>query len=209
MSVAVTCQAATGRGVFGAGLLFVWLGFGSGCAGSGRLELAALNYRAIDPPAARTVQLDLDRCYWWTNEQGRVCIAMQQERWNALLPKFKFDFQASLVLDEPPAGRARDYVVSPRVLRGLVRAGPALSRFTSAEGVAALYRESGQRLRGSFRMRARREVAQLLGGWSRPVNYLLQGTFTAVHDEGRGRAILEVTEANGWEREEAGAAPSD
>jgi hypothetical protein len=176
-----------------------------GCCGTGRVEVAALNFRAIDPPAGpppRFYTVDLDCCYWWLDDDGNVWVAMR--RTQPILP-FEpggdFVFQLSLALRDPPAGSARDYLVTRRELRASAKFGPAETRFVSISGIVALYREAGDKLRGSFRLQVAREVNQMLGGWSRPERYLMQGTFMAVRDAERGWPIAEATEAYGWGRE--------
>ncbi len=172
----------------------------AGCAGTGRVTVAALDFQAIDPPAGpppRFMQLNLDRCGWWADEAGHVQVAMECERPSWLVPEWRFRFQLTLALDEPPAGRARDYRLGPREFRGTARFGPSQSRFESLRGVVALYREGGGQFRGSFRMEAAREVQQLLGGWSRQGRYLMMGTFLAVHDETAGRRIAGEVESVG------------
>lgn len=176
----------------------------AGCGGHGQVEIAALNFAAIDPPGGpppRFVRLRLDRCCWWLDEAGKVWVALERERPSPFGRLAHFRFQLSLALDEPPAGSARDYLVSRRQLRAVARYGPAESRFVSQVGIVALYRAPGDRLRGSFRLQVGREARQLLGGWSRPARYLMMGTFEAVRDEARGRRIAEQTESHGWERE--------
>lgn len=187
-------------------LLSVCLAATAGCGGSARLELVSLNYRAIDPPAPQAARLALDHCWWWTDADGRVWVAMQTQRRSPLGRYGHFEFQLSLALDEPPAGRARNYRITRRSLRARARVGPIESRFTSTAGIVAVYREPGERLRGSFRIATRRQVSRLLGGWSRPARYLIQGTFQAVHDEARGRPVAELTESHGWERPPPGGA---
>ena len=77
----------------------------------------------------------------------------------------------------------------------MARIGPLESKFTSSAGIVALYRASGDRLRGSLRLQVvRQSVNPLLGGWSRPARYLIAGALQAVHDERRGRAIVEKME---------------
>lgn len=175
----------------------------AGCASGGaRLDFAALDYRSIDPPAAKFTTLRPDRCYWWQEEDGRVVIAMQHFGPSLLFGKAgDFLFQLSLDLEGLPAGRARDYVVERRELRALARLGPAHVRFTSLRGIVALYREPGDRLRGAFRLMVARDVSQILGGWGRASNVLILGEFTAVQDAARGRSIRDATESQGWERE--------
>jgi hypothetical protein len=177
---------------------------GAGCAGSARVELIPLNYKTIDSASALTRPLGLDRCYWWTDESGQVWIAMQCERRPVFGKLGTFLYQMSLVLEKLPSGKQREYTVAERELRAVARFSGFESRFVSSAGVVALYREPGNRLVGSFRFLARREVSQLLGGWSPPTSYVMQGTFEAVHDEQRGRPIAEATESHGWDREPAG-----
>ncbi len=170
----------------------------AGCQGGGRVQVAALDFRAIDPPAPRFVQIPIDRCFWWTNEAGQVWIAMERDQPLLIRPEH-FVFQLSLVLERLPAGRERNYVVSKRELRGVARIGPAEGRYVSISGIVALYREAGDTLRGSFRMEVTQESLGLLG-WTAPRRQLMMGTFRAVRDEGRGQAIVAQTEADGWER---------
>ena len=81
----------------------------AGCGGSGRIHIASLNYRTIDPPAGPApgvVTLELERCYWWTDEQGQVCISMERDVPSLLGRIGRFTFQMSLVLEEPPRLRS-------------------------------------------------------------------------------------------------------
>lgn len=176
-----------------------------GCAGSGRIELAALNYRDIDPPEPTYTALSIQRCTWWTDEHGQVWIAMQHERAVALAGE-KLVFRLSLVLDALPAGRAKNYLVSRRELRAFARFGPAQARYTSLAGIVALYREDGDRLRGSLRLDVAQQAQQLLGGWTREQRHLMLGTFIAVPDDGWGRTLAAETEALGWHRDPPPAA---
>jgi len=184
-------------------LLGVCLGGLTGCSGGGRVEVVSLNYRSIDPPAPRVARIDLDRCYWWADQEGQVWIAMERET-RPLFGIFgRICFQMSLVLEKLPAGRERYYIAAKRELRARALVGPAQIRFSSAAGILALYREPGDRMRGSFRLLTRRVVTRWLGGWGRPSSYLMLGSFEAVHDEARGRRIAAATESAGWGREQA------
>lgn len=180
----------------GAGLLLC-----AGCTGTARIELTSLDFENIDPPPPRVGQLDIGRCFWWEDEEGQVWIAMERQTESFYGPLGRFTFQMSLVLEEPPAGRARNYDVTKRELRAVVRLGPMESRFESARGILALYREPGERLRGTFRLLVARENNRMLGGWSAPRAYLMLGEFEAVHDPEQGRPIVDATETGGWERE--------
>ena len=176
-----------GRTVCTASLLII-----AGCTGSGRLEFASLDFRAVDPPAPRVSPVSVRECYWWTEHDGQVWIAMQSQKTAFFNPKLRFQFQLSLALEKLPAGKARNYKLGPRELQVRVRFGPWESRFSSQTGIAALYCEPGDRLRGSVRVQTTRETLQWRGGGGKPVRYLMLGSFTAVHDEQRGRAIVKT-----------------
>jgi hypothetical protein len=173
-----------------------------GCAGGGHVEVAALNYREIDPPPARIARLSLDHCYWWTDDTGQVWVAMEATRRPLLGALGPFSFRLSLALEKLPAGKDRNYLVARRELRAVARFGVSEGRFVSTMGIVALYRDKGERLRGTFRLLTQRQVTGLLGGWGRPSNHLLLGSFTAVHDPVRGAEIATATESQGWDREE-------
>jgi hypothetical protein len=173
----------------------------AGCRTPGRVQLTALDFRNIDPPRAAFQEIKLDRCYWWTDDAGQVWIAMTRDKpW--LLGAEYFRFRLSLVLERLPRGKARNYLVSKRELRGVARFGPAEARLVSKGGVVALYREGEDRLRGSFRLQVRHQSPALLGvgGWTKPRQFLVLGTFDAVRHEERGRQIADETESQGWDR---------
>jgi hypothetical protein len=107
----------------------------------------------------------------------------------------------SLVVEGLPAGEARNYLMSERALRAVVRLGPLESRFVGTQGILALYRDERDGLRGSFRLLVQRESRRMLGGWGGPATFLMQGEFRAVHDARRGREIAAATEPPGWERD--------
>jgi hypothetical protein len=190
------------------GILVASLCCAAGCRGSGRLHFASLDYRDIDPQVPpRLTAFDLQECYWWTDEGGRLWMAMQRQHTPLFYPKMRFEFQLSVALERLPAGRARTCKVDRTTLRARVCVGPWESRFTSRVGVIAVCREPGDRLRGSLRLQAVRVASHWLGGWGKPSRYLLLGSFTAVPDERRGRAIAEATESSGWGRDSSAGPP--
>jgi hypothetical protein len=174
---------------------------GAGCNGGGRIELVSLDYRSIDPPAPHPQRIDLDECYWWAEEDGQVHVAMQRRGGVPLLgPAAAWRLQLSLVLEKLPSGEGRNYTVGRRELRGVLRVGAAEARYESVTGIVALYREGDDGLRGSVRLLASRQVSQVIAGFGAPHRQVILGTFEAVRDETRGRAIETDTEIRGWER---------
>ena len=125
---------------------------------------------------------------------------MEYQRRSLLGRYGRFVLKMSLVLDQLPSGRERLYQLDQRSFRAVARGGLTESRFTAATGVVALSRQSEQRLRGSFRLPARKQTSRWFGGWRRPTNYLMQGTFSAVYDQKRGFPIVAATESQGWDR---------
>ena len=168
------------------------------------MQLVSLDLRRIDPPAPRALEVELAQCYWWTDEAGRLWIAMKRSTRPLLAPPGEYSFLLSLRLDEGlPAGPAREYRVTYDTLRARVRVGPLEARYWSQGGIVAIYRERGHRLRGSLRIRVRREVRSLLGRWTGMTNLLLLGSFTAVPDRLHGPPIAAATEGSGFERSTA------
>ncbi|MBW7904650.1 MAG: hypothetical protein LC135_08545 [Phycisphaerae bacterium] len=164
------------------------------------MDFIFLSYRSIDPPAPAVTTVELDGCYWWVDEDRHLWIAMEREIRPVLVPFAHFTFQLSLELEKPPAGPARNYEIGDRELRAVVRLGPTESRFTSRLGIVAVYRDGPDRLRGSLRIEASREVYAVFG-WTQPSRMLMLARFSAVRDPERGRLIAAATEANGWQRD--------
>ncbi len=169
------------------------------------MELAALEFQAIDPPPARFSRLEMNRCCWWQDQAGNLWVALEQDRPPWLGSPWNMRFQLALALGPPPAGRSRDYLLSRQELRGLARFGPAQARYSSLAGIAAVYRQPQDRLRGSLRLRVVREIQQPLGNWGRSTPYLMMGTFEAVHDQLAGQRIARQI---GFLDEKEGAPPA-
>ncbi len=181
-------------------LLFVGLAGLAGCAGQARMELAALDFKTIDPPPGRVSVVQAHECYWWLDEQQRVWVAWRRHWRQPWQPHWDFQLDVSVRLDTLPAGKARNYKLDRQSLRMRFQVGPWQLRIASLTGIAALYRDGPDRLRGSLRMQAFRRTAQLFGGWGKPVRYLVLARFTAVRDRRRGEPIARATESDGWER---------
>lgn len=170
----------------------------TGCAG--RLELIALNYTAIDPPAARTWRIPVSAATWSAGADGTVWVTFRRAG-SALLPKAlrqKLDF--SLRISALPAGPARNERADADTLRLRVEVGPFEGRFESRRGIIAVYRVSERRLRLTMRLMTSRRMEQLLGGWGKPADYLLFGTFEAERVDVVPRDVIERTEDQGFER---------
>lgn len=179
------------------------------CTGGGQIELAQLEFRAIDPPPPTISRFSVQECYWWTDAQEHLWIAARHRAIVPPLPQLlqnRLEFYVMLRLEKLPSGREREYSLRTQELRGLVRAGPIEIRFSSQIGIAAVYREPGEALRLSARAQVGGEVKQLFG-WSPPRRSLMLLARRAAPDRGAGRAWVALTDAPGWERQ-AGGGPT-
>ncbi|GMU84366.1 MAG: hypothetical protein AMXMBFR47_42360 [Planctomycetota bacterium] len=172
------------------------------------MQLISLDFRSIDPPAPRVFELSFDRCVWWSDANGRLWLAMSRDMQSILGPLGRVQFEMSIRLEKPPSGKARNYSLAADEVRARIRTALSETRLTSISGILAVYRESGDALRGSFRFQANRHTLQILGGWSRGARFLFLGRFHAAPDAGEAAAIVESTEGPGFERGEPTSAPA-
>jgi len=174
------------------------------CNGSARLEVISLHPHAIEPPAAETLPFDADRCFWWTDASGRLCMAMRFDAAKLFVPAPQSMISMSLVFPALPAGSARDYAVGRNELRATFDSGLQHDRFPALQGICAVHRDpDGRTLRGSFRIWVLHQPGPGLFDLMprQPGPLLWQGKFTAIPDrEEAGTALLAVTEAAGWSR---------
>lgn len=182
--------------------------FLAGCRGGGNVQLISLDFRSIDPPAPRVFELSFDRCVWWSDERGRLWLAMSRDLQSIFGPLGRVQFEMSIRLEKPPSGRARNYSLAAEEVRARIRTALSETRLTSISGILAVYREGGEGMRGSFRFQANRHTLQILGGWSRGARFLFLGRFHAVPDAGEAGAIVESTEGPGFERGEPTSGPA-
>lgn len=174
-----------------------------GCTGSGRVNFVSLNMTEIDPPPAKAWQFDATECYWWLDDQGDLNVALRSVRDAALLGKLgRVELCLSFVLDAPPAGSGRNYPIRQREVRAVALNAMQSHRFTSFAGIAGVTTQPNKGLHGSFRvwMHAHSELSMFNVMPNRPSPLLCFGTFEAVHDPVRGRALRERTESSGFAR---------
>ena len=180
----------------------------AGCNGSARVQVTSLTTRAIDPPAAEIVNFNPDRCWWWLDEHGRLCIAMQQDRLSLLGPITHATFRMSFVLGEPSAGVGKNYRVDRNVMRASYHQGPSSHRFRSTQGVVAVRDRANKVYEGTFRIWALHRSSGILAGWSRAGPYLLLGRFRAMHNPQAGQTVRAETEYGIWARPQPTTRPA-
>jgi len=174
----------------------------TGCTGSADLQFVSTNLASINPPPPIIYRYEPRQCFWWLDDDGSMNIAMQFDNVSLFSEMGKLRLQVSLAFDSPPAGSGRDYRIGPRTVRGRFETAMTQARLISSSGVIAISKPPDKHIRGSFRM-----LLQQFPGVSlftltaqKPGNYLMFGTFDAIEDAERGRAIRDATEADGWTR---------
>jgi len=173
-----------------------------GCSGRLTSHFVSKNTSTImvEPTDAKVITLHCDQCYWWIDDQGEFKIAGKGEEFSLLGERYQRSFYISFAFDEPSQGIGKNYKANFETVRGLIRRSGSQYRFKSLYGIVGTENRSGERIAGAFRVNVSLQSSSLLGGWSKPSAYLIFGTFNAVHDPQAGARILEVTEADGFDR---------
>jgi hypothetical protein len=175
----------------------------AGCNGSGDVRFVSLQAKEIDPPTTEVWQFPAQECYWWVDEAGDLNIALRCPKDNVFLGRFgHVDLDISFVLDKPPAGSGRNYRVTQRETRTLFVSAIQTLRLNSVSGIVGVTMKDDGTLRGSYRIwmlpQKTVDVFSLLP--QDPGALLCFGTFRAVKNEERGKAIRTRCEAGGWVR---------
>jgi len=168
----------------------------SGCSGHASVYLVPLTSKKIGPSTPVLLELATEECYYWIGADGGLRVAMKDVSglWGGRY--LKRNFHLSLVLEAPPAGKARMYQARRNTARLRARLGPFTHvRSASLRGIVAVSRkrEHGA-IEGRFRLFTRQQSYHFLKGWSGDQNVLLTGSFHAVENRAKGEAILQYTE---------------
>jgi hypothetical protein len=170
-----------------------------GCSGWAKLDLVALDQARISKTEPLVKELRAAECYYWI-EDGRITIAWADENISLIGEYGKKTLVGSIVLDDLPADRSRDYRLDRNSLRGKLRSGPQHVRFASLSGILALWLEGDNQIKGRLRSLVHQQQFHVLTGWAGNQRLLLVGDFVAVRDPARTRALLQRSEADGLER---------
>ena len=167
------------------------------------MRFVSLQSKEIDPPTTEVWQFPVQECYWWVDDAGDLNVAMRCPRHNPMLGKYgRLDLDVSFVLDKPPAGSGRNYRIGNRETRTLFASALQNLRLISTSGIVGVTMRDNGVLRGSYRLWMRPQIeTDLFAFFPRdPGALLCFGTFQAVKDEKRGRAIRARCESGGWDR---------
>ena len=181
--------------VMGAGVV-AW----AGCTGQAGFELISLRMHDLNPALPQSTRFRASECYYRVDAEGKIRVAMRYQNLAWFGPLSRVTFTLSFLLEEPPAGRARNYRLGGESVRGWAMAGPEAHRLRSTHGIAVIYDVREHTLRGRFRCYVRHQKGSLLTGWRGNALLLLMGEFDAVKNEERAGELEAESEAGDWAR---------
>jgi len=171
-----------------------------GCAAPARFHLVALGSEHISPTEPLTVDVTPSECFFWINDENQVCLAMHRHDHSLRGSVYDYDFAASFVLDEPPAGEGRNYAVGARTFRSKTKNGYVHTRMFSRTGVVGVWDYEEQSLNGRFRFFVRQQSYSAFLGWGGERYVLVVGEFSAKRNRKKGEAILQRSEIDELKR---------
>ena len=175
-----------------------------GCTGHGTVHMVPFMRSDFSPTERPIVTTQVSEAYYWLDSSGKLNLALRHHAPSLLGKVFESDWQMSMILDGLPAGAERLYTLDTRSVRIRYNQGPAHQRFASFAGVAVAGAPKNGAMNGRFHVTVRGQQFGVISGWSPPLQrgplIVMVGTFTAVENATRGRAILENTESDGFDR---------
>ena len=172
----------------------------AGCSGSAWLSVVPLSLKTVGNDHPLEIRYTPDRCYYWIDEQDRLCIAMAFDNITLFGDYGKQSVAVSMVLDGMPAGAGRSYRATRTTLRMIAHRVPNHWRWASLAGTVSVWRNGADEFRGRFRIFAKQQSFHVALGWHGNQRAIMIGEFEAVRQPEAGRRILETTEADGMER---------
>lgn len=174
----------------------------SGCTGHAEMNLIPLGMKDLDPSKPLASELRAGECYYDLDENGRIRIAMRYRNLALFGPMSRSSMTLSLLIDEPPAGRARNYPIAGQTLRAQAQTSILYHRFRSTHGIAVVHDVGSNGLRGRFRCYVRYQRGNVVTGWRGTGLLLLTGRFSAVRDPEKTAELICESEAGDWARSE-------
>ena len=162
--------------------------------------MVALDAKKIAVTGPLVPHITPDECYYWLNDDGKLCVALRQKHQSFFSPIFSQDISLSLVLGEPPAGDTRAYPATRETLRMRTTSGVTQLRSGSLAGGSVVWDYGKRQLRGRFRITVKQQTYTVLTDWTGQSRVLLIGEFTATENRERGAEILRRSEEDGLER---------
>lgn len=176
----------------------------TGCTGHGTVHTVPFMRSDFGPAEHPIISTPVTEAYYWVEPDGQLRIALRHHAPSLLGKVLESDWQMSMVLDGLPAGVEKLYTLNSRSVRVKHSRGPAHQRFASLAGVAVAGSPKHRTITGRFHATVRGQQFGVFSGWSPALQrgplVVMVGTFTAVENADRGRAILQHTEDDGFDR---------
>jgi hypothetical protein len=171
-----------------------------GCSGRALVHTVPLGTQKISTEGPMLLRESMDECFYWTDEQNRLLVAMRKTHHSLFGRFFDREFVLTFVLPGVPAAASRDYRMDRNTARLVSRSGIYPQRGGSTGGIVAVWDYGKGSLKGRFRFNAKQQTYSVLTGWSGDFTSLYLGEFTAVNDPRRGKRLLTQIEEAGLAR---------
>jgi hypothetical protein len=175
----------------------------AGCS-VGKVQTVPWTREDIRPQERLIVSIEPQEAWYWQGSDGKLNIVLARRDRSIINKDLSFTWVMSLVLEDMPAGREKLYRVDSRTVRQCQSFAGDHRRAKSATGVAVIERSSSTRLKGRFHFWIRQQQFSVLTGWTPPLPRapmaIAVGRFEATLDPGKGKPLLDLTEANGFDR---------
>lgn len=158
----------------------------------------------IRPREPLVSSIEPHEAWYWQDSDGKLNIVLVRQGRALFNKNLDFSWVMSFSLDDMPAGREKLYRVDGRTIRLTQSFGGNHGRAKSVAGTIVIERIHGKVLRGRFHVWVRQQQFTVLSGWGpafpRAPMAIMVGSFEARPDSGKGKPLLDQTEADGFDR---------
>jgi len=168
----------------------------TGCNGHARVTLIPLNTQRLTSTADLDFDFSPQACYWWTDEQERLQVAMKAEGFSPLGDLTRRSLELSLVLGRPPKTDEVQFRIGGDTARAIWHRGAFHLKMKALRGIVAARRASDTVIVGRFRLVCASAKFEVLRGWRGQSQVLLQGEFSAVRNRAAGEPIVQRSEVD-------------
>lgn len=177
-----------------------------GCTGSGSIYAMPFMRQDFGPLEKSLQHIQPNEAYYWVEKDGGLKIALRHHARSLLGKNFESDWLFSLKLEGMPAGNEKLYHLNNQSIRIVHTRGPAHQRFSSLSGIAVIEIPCHDFISGRFHTTVRGQQFGALSGWGPPLYQapliIMSGRFTALKNEKLTHLISDLTEADGFIRQD-------
>ncbi len=175
----------------------------AGCS-VGQVQIVPWTREDIRPRERLIASIEPREAWYWQGPDGKLNIVLARRDRSIFNSNLDFTWVMSFVLEDMPAGSEKLYRVNPRTVRQCQSFAGNHRRAQSSSGVAVIERSADNRLKGRFHIWIRQQQFSVLSGWGpvlpRAPVAIAVGHFEATLNPGKGGPLLDLTEANGFDR---------